>query len=261
MKEAAPCAECGTTGGYGDPDQSRPRRRDGWPFGFASELCQRCYNRHYKRARVLADPARAAKPAAAKNAKEPKPFVVDPAEHQGLVWRAALKLQNHGIDLDDLVGWGQFGLLHACQNFDRGQNYRFSTYATTCIRGSILKAIAEKSRMIHVPSHLQTKENRGTFGAYQTLSEDDLGTSLHDLAVAERAADPLEEAEKAAQLEAMLGSLKPREAQILKLRFGIETEKLTLEEVGSHFGIHKERVRQVQNAALKTLRKQVGVAG
>ena len=50
----------------------------------------------------------------------------------------------------------------------------------------------------------------------------------------------------------------PREATILRFRFGLDggTEK-TLEEVGEKFGVTRERVRQIQNIALRKLRKMI----
>jgi DNA-directed RNA polymerase sigma subunit (sigma70/sigma32) len=52
--------------------------------------------------------------------------------------------------------------------------------------------------------------------------------------------------------------LDEREATILRFRFGLDggTEK-TLEEVGEKFGVTRERVRQIQNLALKKLRKMI----
>ena len=52
--------------------------------------------------------------------------------------------------------------------------------------------------------------------------------------------------------------LDPREATILRYRFGLDggTEK-TLEEVGEKFGVTRERVRQIQNLALRKLRKMI----
>jgi RNA polymerase sigma factor (sigma-70 family) len=52
-----------------------------------------------------------------------------------------------------------------------------------------------------------------------------------------------------------LGSLTPREATVLRLRFGIgERRDHTLEEVGAHFAITRERIRQIEAEALRKLR-------
>ena len=53
-----------------------------------------------------------------------------------------------------------------------------------------------------------------------------------------------------------VGSLEPREAEIIKLRFGLEGhDELTLEEVGKHFRVTRERIRQLQNIALSKMRR------
>jgi RNA polymerase primary sigma factor len=58
------------------------------------------------------------------------------------------------------------------------------------------------------------------------------------------------------ELNAMLGQLELREADIIRLRFGLDGNKSrTLEEVGAEFGITRERVRQLQNLALNKMRK------
>ena len=52
---------------------------------------------------------------------------------------------------------------------------------------------------------------------------------------------------------------QPREAQILRLRFGIQTEgPLTLREIGEQFGITRERVRQIESRALRKLADRFG---
>jgi len=56
-------------------------------------------------------------------------------------------------------------------------------------------------------------------------------------------------------IENVLGSLKEREAKILKLYFGLENqEAMTLEEIGGLLGITRERVRQIKEKALARLR-------
>ena len=52
-----------------------------------------------------------------------------------------------------------------------------------------------------------------------------------------------------------INSLTPREAKVLKLRFGLEDGKArTLEEVGKEFQVTRERIRQIEAKALRKLR-------
>ncbi len=70
--------------------------------------------------------------------------------------------------------------------------------------------------------------------------------------------EQLEEKTVTRMLQEMVKTLDAREASILKARFGLDggPEK-TLEEVGQKFGVTRERVRQIQNIALKKLRKMI----
>lgn len=57
------------------------------------------------------------------------------------------------------------------------------------------------------------------------------------------------------QLEDVMSTLTPREAKVLKLRFGLEDGKArTLEEVGREFEVTRERIRQIEAKALRKLR-------
>ena len=57
------------------------------------------------------------------------------------------------------------------------------------------------------------------------------------------------------QLEDVMSTLTPREAKVLKLRFGLEDGKArTLEEVGKEFDVTRERIRQIEAKALRKLR-------
>ena len=57
------------------------------------------------------------------------------------------------------------------------------------------------------------------------------------------------------QLEEVMNTLTPREAKVLKLRFGLEDGKArTLEEVGREFDVTRERIRQIEAKALRKLR-------
>jgi len=57
------------------------------------------------------------------------------------------------------------------------------------------------------------------------------------------------------KIREVLDSLPPREARILRLRFGMEDGRsYTLEEVGAKFGLTRERIRQIESKALRRLR-------
>jgi RNA polymerase primary sigma factor len=67
------------------------------------------------------------------------------------VVNVAKKYQNQGLNLEDLIGEGNLGLINAIEKYDPERGYHFISYAVWWIRQSILKAICEKSRMIRLP--------------------------------------------------------------------------------------------------------------
>jgi len=56
------------------------------------------------------------------------------------------------------------------------------------------------------------------------------------------------------EIERALATLTERESDIIKLFFGIQTEEMTLEEIGERFGLTRERVRQIKEKAIRRLR-------
>jgi RNA polymerase primary sigma factor len=90
---------------------------------------------------------------------------------------------------------------------------------------------------------------------------DDDSNNFSDVVQDENATSPYEDLEDKSvtgMLQDMVKHLDEREATILHYRFALDggTEK-TLEEVGEKFGVTRERVRQIQNLALKKLRRMI----
>ena len=86
----------------------------------------------------------------------------------------------------------------------------------------------------------------------------DEGATLGDVLEDKRAPSPLEgaaHARLADQTRRLLETLTPREAKVLRMRFGVgEKEEHTLEQVGEHFSVTRERARQIEAKALDRLR-------
>ncbi len=60
--------------------------------------------------------------------------------------------------------------------------------------------------------------------------------------------------EELSKLQELLDSIEPREAEILRLRFGLDDDgPMTLREIGERFGVSRERVRQIESRALRKL--------
>jgi len=91
------------------------------------------------------------------------------------------------------------------------------------------------------------------------IGEDGDSSTFGEIVGDENATSPFEslrERNMNADLKSMVDSLDPREAEIIRLRFGLDgANEMTLEEVGRKFKVTRERVRQLQNIALSKMRK------
>jgi len=211
-----------------------------------------------------------------------------------LVVLFARKYLGRGIALLDLVQEGNLGLIRAADKFDHRRGFRFSTYAAWWIKQSLQRALLDRTvRLpVHVADdRRRITKLRGAFvaqhereptveelSALSTLGKDRVENILSlpsqpsslDIPVGEdgdarlvdlvpsTAPSPDQTAALNAlgdQMGELLARLDDRERQILRLRFGIDqAREHTLEEVGKLLHLTRERIRQIEQAALAKLR-------
>jgi len=159
--------------------------------------------------------------------------------NQRLVYAQAKQKLALGENIDDLVSDGNLSLMRAVEKFDYGRGNKFSTYATWAIMKNFARSIPDA----------KTHKQR-----YMT-GHDELFEAKADIRTDEQ--EVLAQADAArARVNRLLEHLDARTREVIRMRTGLDgSEEMTLEQIGQHFGITKERVRQINVRGMKMLRE------
>jgi RNA polymerase sigma factor (sigma-70 family) len=159
--------------------------------------------------------------------------------NQRLVYNQAKLHLGTTENIDDLVSDGNLSLMRAVEKFDYGRGFKFSTYATWAIMKNFARSIPDE----------KTHRSRYMTGLDEMFdARADVRTDEGEvLAAADAAKD---------RVNQLLDHLDPRTREVIRKRMGLDgSEEMTLEQIGQHFGITKERVRQINVRGMKQLRE------
>ena len=159
--------------------------------------------------------------------------------NQRLVYSQAKQRLAIGENIDDLVSDGNISLMRAVEKFDYGRGFKFSTYATWAIMKNFARSIPDE----------QTRKQRYVTG-HETLfdAKEDVRTDEQEVLAAADAAR--------SRVNHLLDHLDTRTREVIRMRIGLDgSQEMTLEQIGQHFGITKERVRQINVRGMKQLRE------
>ncbi|HEY8504417.1 MAG TPA: sigma-70 family RNA polymerase sigma factor, partial [Gemmataceae bacterium] len=157
-----------------------------------------------------------------------------------LVVSIAKKHAGPADNIFELVSDGNVSLIRAVEKFDFSRGNKFSTYASWAIMKNFARSIpGEKTyRERYLTGHEELFDARA----------DGRGNEQESMAQAEQARD---------RINRLLAGLDPRTREVIRMRAGLDgAEEMTLEQIGQHFGITKERVRQINVRGMKQLREK-----
>jgi RNA polymerase primary sigma factor len=205
-----------------------------------------------------------------------------------LVAHVARRFHNRGLSDSDLLHEGFCGLLTAIDRYSVSNATRLASYAVWWIRQALQRAVAAGAYPVRLnPRHLQrlaeVSHEREAPDAPRRARSASAEATLKQIHAATRPAlsldaplggdgegrlvdllcspadDEADDPDREDRLADLIGRLKPREQTVLRLRFGLDGgECHSLSEVSQVLAVSKERIRQIQDAALAKLRLLAG---
>ncbi len=167
-----------------------------------------------------------------------------------LVVYIARKFENSGVGIEDLISIGTIGLIKAVNTFCPSRNIKLATYASRCIENEILMHLRKISNTrtevsIDEPLNIDWDGN-------ELLLSDILGSEADSINA------DIEYEDEANTLLGIVNTLNEREQTIMRLRFGIGSEREhTQKEVADMLGISQSYISRLEKRIIDHIKKEM----
>ena len=167
-----------------------------------------------------------------------------------LVVYVAKKYDVNSSYLEDLVSIGCLGLIKAITTFDIDKNFKLATYASRCIENEILMHLRKTSKQrlevsIDEPLNVDYDGNELLLADILSIQEDNVIDEICD-------------DEQRKVMYKAIEQLKPREKEIIKLRYGLDNgEEMTQKDVADKLNISQSYISRLEKKIIKKLKSKL----
>ena len=177
------------------------------------------------------------------------------------VVQVAKQYQGMGLELEDLIAFGNIGLFEAAERFDPTRNIKFITFSVWYVRAEITKALNDMGRTVRIPSHRTATEEYSTISTQTVIGEDEDSETYADRFLeAERDTSAQDLRDLRDAIATALSKLKPKEAEAVRLFYGIELEYAScMDDIAEKLNVSNERARQLVRSGEEALRNLSGI--
>ena len=177
------------------------------------------------------------------------------------VIQVANKYRGMGLELEDLIGFGNVGLFEAAAKFDTSKNLKFITFAVWYIRAEIQRALNDMSRVVRVPSHLTATAEYHAKSISATVGDGDNKETYADrFLAADSVKSSADRSDLKYDLARALSQLKPKQREAITRFYGIGFDyEQCMEQIAEELNITGERARQLVRQAENALKALPGI--
>jgi RNA polymerase primary sigma factor len=177
------------------------------------------------------------------------------------VIQVAKQYQGMGLELEDLIAFGNIGLFEAAERFNPDKGVKFITFAVWYIRAELQKALNDLSRVVRIPSHKTSTEEQYVKSIHTPVGDDENKETYADRYLA---ADGIKSARDTADLrfdlQRALNQLKPKQREAITRFYGIGMEyPQCMDQIAEEMGVTGERARQLVRGAELALAALPGI--